>query len=238
MSSPETVGQVRMWESLRADARHQDSEVEKIITELEAVVQQIVDGDDNSSSPLKPQFIQRFERAKEDVERGILKMQSIVSSMSDILRGLASSGIEDYSTMYKHTQRFEDFVSEKNQIVRHLSREFLKRKEKSELLRKVHTTIEIHKDSEEMKHLSGERESLQYSRKKVNELLANTSINKRRLVEQRQRFLAVTDKLVILLERVPFISNVLKKIDAKRRRDVIILGIVIAVCILLTFLFM
>ena len=239
---------VRTWESLRADARHHDSQVERVMSELEGIVQQSgVTSVATSSSPAAPtqislQTVQRFNQTSEEVQQGIRKMQAIVSSMADVIRDLfahphGSSQVKDLPTMQKHTQRFEGLVSEKNQIVRHLTREFNKKREKGELLTKVHTTIEMHKETQEMEMLSKERESLAHTRRNVSNLLENASMNRMRLEQQRQRFLAITDNVVTILERVPFISNVLRKIDSKRRRDVIILGMVIAVCLFIIVLF-
>lgn len=225
---------IRTWESLRADARHHDSQVERVMSELEGIVQQS-GTTTNSMSPsqISSQTVQRFNQTSEEVQKNIRQMQSIVSSMTDVIRDLQvqQAQVKDLPTMIKHTQRFEGLVSEKNQVVRYLTREFNKKREKGDLLNKVHTAIEMHKENQDLEMLSKERESLAVSRKNVSNLLENASMNRARLEQQRQRFLAITDKVVTILERVPFVSSVLRKIDAKRRRDVVILGMVVAICL-------
>lgn len=241
--------QIRMWESMRADARHQDNNIEKILSELENIVQNHAGGNLTSSASggssgvsgaaISPQVIHKFDATLKQANEAVLKMQAYVGSMNDIIKRLSASGeaTSQLMSMNQFTQRFDDLCAEKNQVIRHLTREFTKKREHAELLNKVHTTITIHKESEEMRHLAGERDSINYTRRKVAGLLDTAATNRERLESQRQRFLAISDNLVTILERVPFINNILKKIDAKRRRNAVILAFVIAVCLVLTILF-
>lgn len=240
--------QVRMWESMRADARHQDTNIERILSELENVVQNHtntggassgIGSSSGGSNPISPQVIQKFETTQKQATDAVQKMQAYVSSMGDIVKRLHQCGepVPQLTNMGQFTQRFEDLCAEKSQVIRHLSREFAKRREQAELLTRVHTTISIHKESEEMRHLAGERDSINHSRRKVAGLLDQAALNRERLEAQRQRFMAITDNLVTIAERVPFINNILKKIDAKRRRNAVVLGFVIAVCLILTIIF-
>lgn len=226
---------VKLWESLRNDARHDDAAIEQRLATLEKLA--LSEAPDASTQ-------RRFKELSQEVEEQVRKMQSLVMSMGDVVKGLPSSSgpianstVESTLAMQRHTQRFEEIVAEKINVIRRLANDFNKRRERSELLGKVHREINVYQESEEMRHLATENDSLKHTQRRLNDILAQADMNRERLKEQRNAFLGIADKALTIAEKVPFINGLLKKIDAKRRRDVIIVALVISVCMFLVVLF-
>lgn len=215
------AGKVKMWESLRADCRAQDNEIESRIAQMEALCAAT---DEVSVGKLK--------KLSEEIGKMLQKMQSIVLSMADSL----PTGPEA-ATMSRHTQRFEDIIVEKQRAVQRLELEARRRRERAELLHKVHSEISVYNESSDMRTLASEQDSLRYTQKRTRELLDMAEVARNRLAAQRNMFSSIGDKVLTIGEKVPFINAVLKRIDQRRRKNVLILSIVIAICLMLSFIF-
>ena len=60
---------------------------------------------------------------------------------------------------------------------------------------------------------------------------------KEHLLAQRARLNHALNRLQITLQRFPLVNNVLQKINLRRRRDALIVGAVIGICLILLFLY-
>jgi golgi SNAP receptor complex member 1 len=223
---PQTAAKVRMWESLRADARQEDAVIENKLSILERVALSETPDDATES---------RFHALTQELNEQIQQMQRAVLSMHDASRSMPPT--TETAAMLKHTQRFDDIVAEKFAIVRRLGVDFQKRRERSQLLGKVKQEIESYRESEEFRHLSSENESLRHTQRRLNDILSQADLTRDKLHQQRQTFVGMADKVVTIAEKVPFINGLLKKIDAKRRREVVILASLTAFLMFLVFLF-
>ena len=128
-------------------------------------------------------------------------------------------------------------VPPNERVLQRLAQDFRKRRERAELLSRVHTEISVYNENSNVRLLASEQDSLQHTHRRLNDILAQADLSRERLKAQRQSFGGIADKVLTIAERVPFINGLLKKIDAKRRRDVVILAVVIAVCLFLVVLF-
>ncbi len=216
----------RIWESLKADARQLDAEIEGKLSILEGIA---------LGSAEEATAVTRFEAASEDVDQRLRKMQTVVQSMNDVVRNLPASA--EVNAMQKHTQRFDELIQEKQKVVRRLSGDLRRRRERYELLSKVQSEISIYNESSDVRQLSSEQESLKYTQRRLNDILANADTSREKLRAQRQLFTDMGDKAVQIVEKMPFISGVLKRIDAKRRREVVIVGGLISFLMLLVVVF-
>ncbi len=166
-------------------------------------------------------------------------LRAVTSSMGDIVSAVmalpGASG--DASAMQRATQRFEDVCIDKQASMKRLIAEAKKRKEKSELLRNVHTEIAIFDDSAEMRHLANENDSLRHTQRQTRQLLEQAEMNKGKLRSQREMFEKISGRALSIAEQIPVIKDLLKRIDVKRRREAVIVGCVIAICLLLVFVF-
>ena len=226
---------MRMWESLRGDARYEDAAIENKLSTFERLA--LSETPDEMTE-------RRFDEARNDLDHHIRKMYSVVLSMSEVVQqiiptsGGGAPSHQDVAAMQKHTGRFEEIVLEKQRLLRRLQQDFAKRKERALLLSKVQHDIGLHQEeNESIRHLATEQDSLRHTQRRLNDILSQADMTREKLRAQRQTFNNVADKAVQIAERIPFINGLLKRIDAKRRRDAVVVAVVIAVCLFLIFLF-
>jgi Golgi SNAP receptor complex protein 1 len=216
----------RVWESLKADARQLDTEIESKLSILENIA---------LGAAEEPTAVARFEAASDDVEQRLRKMQTIVQSMHDAARCLSNT--PEGNTMQKHTQRFDELLQEKQKVVRRLANDLKRRRERHELLSKVQTEINVYNESSDVRQLSSEQDSLRYTQRRLNDILTNADTSREKLRAQRQLFTDMGDKAVQIVEKMPFVNGVLKRIDAKRRREVVIVGGLMSFLMMLVVVF-
>jgi Golgi SNAP receptor complex protein 1 len=226
----ERNSKAKMWESFRADARREDAEIENKISQLET----------QAASSEAAAAYAALERAQETALSSVRHLQTVVKSMSDLVTTMRREGGTDpaeLATMSKHTQRFDEVVLDKSTTIRRLMIDARRRREKAELLTKVHTQIAVHDDETDTRHLTSEQESLRHTQRRTRELLEQAAENRAKLREQRNMFTGIGDKALGIAEQVPVVKDLLKRIDAKRRREAVILAIIIALCFVMVFMF-
>ena len=219
-------GKQKMWESLRSDARHQDADVEDKLTKLEVLARAKVLDD-----AVKSAFDETAEAAGEQIKQ----MQSVVHSMTDVAESMQHTA--ESAAIVKHSQRFQDIIADKQNHLQRIKNDLKRRREKEELIHKVHSEITVYNESSEMRSLTKENESLRHTHRKTKELLDEAERDRQRLDAQRNMFLGISDKVVTVAEKVPIIGGILKRIDQKRRRNIVVLAIVVAFCLFLTYFF-
>jgi len=82
-----------------------------------------------------------------------------------------------------------------------------------------------------MNHLSN-------SHKTMDTNLEMASIIRKDLIDQRKHFSSITIKVNALANRFPLVNNLLQKIKVKKRKDSLVLGFVIALCLIVLLLYM
>jgi Golgi SNAP receptor complex protein 1 len=217
-------GRAKMWESLRSDARTINVELDNKITVLESL-----------SMATDDASILRFDQLEVEVQQTLKRFHAVVQSMSDMVGQMGQGG--ESAAMRKHTQRFEEIIAESQRAVVRLGRESKKRRERAQLLTKVHSEITIYNESNDLRTLASEQDSLRHTLNRTRQLIDDGEAARGRLAAQRAMLLGIGDKVTGLAERVPYVGDILKRIDKKRRRDVVILALVIALCLLLIFVF-
>ena len=221
-------GQRKMWESFRADARRKDTDLENRLTKLEALAHKC-----------DAATYAEFSRAYDAAQVELNELTSVIRSMSDVVSSQMTQNGPDneVGAMHRATQRLEDVAQDKQASLKRVSMEARKRKERAELLHNVHTEIAIHDESEEMRHLANEQDSLRHTQRQTRTLLEQAEANRDKLRQQREMFNRIGDNALAVAEQVPVIKDLLKRIDSKRRREAVILAIVIAICLLLVIVF-
>jgi golgi SNAP receptor complex member 1 len=221
-------GQRKMWESFRADARRKDTDLENKLTKLEALAHKCDASTYNT-----------FASAHEAAQVELNELTSVIRSMTDVVNSQMTQGgpESEVSAMHRATQRLEDVAHDKQLALKRVSMEARKRKERAELLHNVHTEIAIHDESEEMRHLANEQDSLRHTQRQTRTLLEQAENNRAKIRQQSEMFNRIGDNALAIAEQVPVIKDLLKRIDSKRRREAVILAIVIAICLLLVIVF-
>lgn len=218
-----------LWDSLRTDAWRIDGDLENRLPVLEGLAHATTDAES----------YEKFQTAANEAASVLNRMKHIVSQLHDAATqqrlGGGSSATAAVNTA--HAQRFESSLGEKQLCLNRLTSESKKRHERFALAAKVQTEINIYRESSEMRHLAGEHDSLTHTQRQTRAILEQAEISRQKLSSQRARFMAMADGLTNIAEQIPIVKDVLKRIDSKRRRDVVILAVVIALCLFMIFLF-
>ena len=206
------------WEAFRTEAARHDEQLEAKLTQLE----HLAHGGDATSYA-------QFERLHRDVQGGLAALQRVVQSMADLPP-------TDHAVV-RQAKRWEDVCLEKRSAVTRIASEAKRRRERAELLTNVHTEINVYDESAELRRLASEQDSAKHTLRRTQEILEQADINKAKLAEQRLTFASIGNKAVGIIETVPVVNAVLRKIDAKRRREAIVVALVIVLCLILIVVF-
>ncbi|EKF29095.1 Golgi SNARE protein-like, putative [Trypanosoma cruzi marinkellei] len=233
---------LRVWESLRNDARQADSVIERQLNVLEGISRlgensgaydSRVTGDGAASSVARIEVAQReFDRKRNEVEMALQQFESLLETMAEMARVLPPE-----STAHSHTERFLQLAAEKRRVVARLTADFKRRREWAELLPSVTHDLEAHREGEGVRFLMEEQDSLRHTQRRLNNILSQAENSRDQLRGQRDAFTRMEDRLVQIALRVPVLKKVLGRIASKRRRDALVLGVVIGICMLLLILF-
>ncbi|EAN88325.1 putative Golgi SNAP receptor complex member 1 [Trypanosoma cruzi] len=233
---------LRVWESLRNDARQADSVIERQLNVLEGisrlggnsgVYESRATADGAASSVARIEVAQReFDRKRSDVEMALQQFESLLETMAETARALPPE-----STAHSHTERFLQLAAEKRRAVTRLTADFKRRREWAELLPSVTHDLEAHREGEGVRFLMEEQDSLRHTQRRLNNILSQAESSRDQLRGQRDAFARMEDRLVQIALRVPVLKRVLGRISSKRRRDALVLGVVIGICMLLMILF-
>ncbi|RNF09527.1 golgi family SNARE protein [Trypanosoma rangeli] len=233
---------LRAWESLRNDARQADRVIERQLNALEGIsrfgdntISYEFKGmsDGAASSAAQIEMAQReFDRQRNEVETSLQRFESLLETMADTARALPLE-----STAQSHTERFLQLAADKRRTVARLVADFKRRREWVELMPSVTNDLETHREGEGVRFLIEEQESLRHTQRRLNTILTQVDTSREQLRGQRDAFTRMEDRAMQIALRVPLIKKVLGRIDSRRRREALILGGVIGVCMLLVIFF-
>jgi len=132
-----------------------------------------------------------------------------------------------------HTlQRHRDILQDYTQEFRKTQNNLKSRKEREELLQGVKKEIDSSKTAlnRRVDLYMKERDHLVSSERMVDEQISIAMETKEGLVTQRVAFKKIQSRMNDLTSRFPTLNNLIHKINMKKRKDSIIIGLVIGVC--------
>lgn len=256
--------QLRLWDSLRTDVRQVDQVLDQQIAQLEALANisedTIIAGpnrDSHNSNTTTAIAVsntsgvpgaaatssnnannervtiaeaqRRFDDLHAGVESNLRHYSAQLTAMAE-----ASAGI---LTATKHTERFQALYQEKRRALVRLTADFSRRRERLELLPTIAIDLQQYEEEVGVRLLNDEQNAIRHAHARVNNILEQASGTHTRLMQQRERFAAMGDKLVDIADRVPVIQTLLRRIDARRRREAVIAGTVMSIFVFLIVLF-
>ncbi|KPI87283.1 golgi SNARE protein-like protein [Leptomonas seymouri] len=172
----------------------------------------------------------QYRTADREIDESLRRFEQTIASMEDLCRELGPT-----SAAARHTERFHGLLTEKQSTRQRLAIDFRQRKDRFELAASRRAgdarrrgNGEDENASAGVRILMDEQASIQHSLSRVNGLMEQAEGTRDRLRMQRERFNDMGDKLVLIAERIPFVQNVLRRIDARRRREVVVMGSVMS----------
>lgn len=189
---------------------------------------------DAAAAPRRPlaRIVADFDAAAHDVDATLQQLEQTVRTMQE--RG---ASLPPASSALRVTERFQSVATEKRRTLQRLQADFRRRRERLELVPNVQRDLKAYGDDAGVRLLMEEQQALRHTAARVNNILEEASETHGAMRRQRERFDSMGDRLVQIAERVPVIQSVLRRVDARRRRHVVILGLVIGLCLLLTVVF-
>lgn len=182
----------------------------------------------------------QYRSADREIDESLRRLEQTVASMDELCRELGPT-----SAAVRHTERFHGLLAEKQSTRRRLATEFRQRKERYELAvsrragdARRRANGEDENAAAGVRILMDEQTSIQHTLSRVNGLMEQAEGTRDRLRMQRERFNEMGDKLVLIAERIPFVQNVLRRIDSRRRRDVVVLGSVMSTLMFIFIFFL
>eukprot|EP00054_Salpingoeca_dolichothecata_P021399 m.136983 g.136983 ORF g.136983 m.136983 type:complete len:230 (-) comp23974_c0_seq10:1524-2213(-) len=223
------------WDALQKEARQLENSIENKLVSFSKLgsnfnrssfSQTLGDADDNSSSRM-------FETMALELQELLMKLSAVNDEMADRIGNDPSS-----SQVYKLT-RHRDILSEYSQEFNKTRNNIRTNRERAELLSSVQKDISSYRDSEARRQelYLKEHESIASSSRLAGDAIGIAVGAKDALFAQRETFTNISSRVSTLFNRFPVLNNVMTKIGVRKRRDALILGAVIAVCIIITLLY-
>jgi Golgi SNAP receptor complex protein 1 len=237
-SSRMSVAPGTEWEDLRKQARQHENEIDAKLMSFSKLCSNYVahDQNDTSSTTSTPSS---FETMSIEIEKLLERLSDINKRMSDVVPSLLGPNSAATHTLQRHHEILQDYRREfertKANIRSFQSREdFLinNNKNKSD----VTTTTGL--SSRRQDYYLREMGHLNSSHKLIDTNLEMASMIKKDLSDQRRYLLNITTKVNAIANRFPLVNNVLQKIKVKKRKDSLVLGFVIAICLIILLLYM
>jgi Golgi SNAP receptor complex protein 1 len=237
-SSRMSVAPGTEWEDLRKQARQHENEIDAKLMSFSKLCSNYVahDQNDTSSTTSTPSS---FETMSIEIEKLLERLSDINKRMSDVVPSLLGPNSAATHTLQRHHEILQDYRREfertKANIRSFQSREdFLINNNKNNS--DVTTTTGL--SSRRQDYYLREMGHLNSSHKLIDTNLEMASMIKKDLSDQRRYLLNITTKVNAIANRFPLVNNVLQKIKVKKRKDSLVLGFVIAICLIILLLYM
>lgn len=219
----------KVWDSCRGEAHRLDAELEQKLAALEALGR----GSNMSDSAA----MSRFEREARDAGAALDRLSHLVSSLAELSAQMQEERDVEAANAAARTARFEEVVHDKRTALTRLTVEAHTRYDRAQLLSKVKTEIKEFDERADLRYATQEQDSISKATAGIESILTTQARSGEKLTMQRQMFESVGNKTVALADQIPFIRDVIKRIDAKRRRESVLLAILIGFLMFLVFLF-
>jgi len=235
------------WEELRKEARSLENQIDSKLVELSRLGTSLKSPSPDfgsSTSDKTPLLLAEdnpvdatekdFDRLIEELDELLSRLTSINSSLNDWADKNTSSAATSH-TLQRHREILKDY-----------RQEYLQTKNNISTLIKRHELFDS-KSSQRRSGGSGdfssnirmdlllkESEHARNSEKLIDDQITIAMEARDSLYSQRDTFKAIQKKLNDISNRFPMVNNLIQKINLRKRRDAIIVAIVIGLC--LTFL--
>ncbi|KAK2150094.1 hypothetical protein LSH36_424g02103 [Paralvinella palmiformis] len=176
-----------------------------------------------------------FETMAMEIEQLLAKLTEVNDQMSEYTHNLT---VNSQNAALLHTlQRHRDILQDYSHEFQKTRSNIMAFKEREDLLGSVRRDIDAYKNSSRSDLYLKEHDHLRNSERLVDEQISIAMATKENLGTQKTALKMITQKVNSLANRFPVINSLVQRINIRKRRDAIILGIVIAVCVILLILY-
>jgi len=216
------------WEGLRKQARALENEIDLKLVSFSKLGTNYKHSDQvGDKAPLLGE--DTLNSTEQQIESLLNQLSSINDQMSTYATGVGEQrSAAIHHTLQRHTEILQDYKQEFTKTSSNISSML----EREELLSSVQTQISGNRGrNEKMDSLQRELEHTRNSERMIDEQISIALETRDNLVSQREILKAVQTKLNDLSSKFPLINSLVNKINLRKRRDTIILGSVIGLCL-------
>lgn len=224
------------WEGLRKRARTLENEIDlKLVSYSKLGTNFPRSKTPRDQQPLLQSDVSPVEKLGTEIADLIEELAKVNTEMSDFA---ASGGMTGQSAAIHHTlQRHAEILQDYRQEFRKTAANITSILDREDLLSSVHSEISDFRNKDKsgkgsrMESLIKESEHARNSERMIDEQINIALETRESLVNQREALKLVQKKLNDLTSRFPIINNLVNKINLRKRRDTIILGCVVGLCL-------
>ncbi|XP_075745882.1 golgi SNAP receptor complex member Gos28 isoform X3 [Rhipicephalus microplus] len=223
---------VFLFSDLRKQARHLENEIDLKLVSFSKL------GTGFGSRELKNERDHMFETMTLEIEQLLSKLGEVNDQMSQVQ---TSSGAAPSTTVLHTLQRHRDILQDYVREFHKTRTNVQAHRERDLLLGSVRKDIDSYKNSSSLNRRSEgylkEHEHLKSSDRMVHDQINIAIRTKDELLSQRNALKAIQTKMTTLANRFPMINSLVQRVNLRKRRDSIILGLVIGTCTVLLLLY-
>ena len=234
MSAPATD-----WEDLRKQARQLENEIDMKLMSFSKLCSNYIAHDQTSNhlgiDPTSTSSAS-FETMSIEIEKLLERLSEINKTMTDAVPTLLGPNTAATHTLQRHHDICQDYRREFERTRANI-RNFQIRED-----RLMHNNnLDISStglSSRRQEQYGREKEYLTNSHNLMDRNITMASLLKKDLSDQRLYFMNINHKVKAITNRFPLVNNILHKIKFKKRKDSLVLGFVIALCLILLLLYL
>lgn len=188
------------------------------------------------------QLVSTISRPSEDVEAGgsrerwkdlEMEIEELLEKLEETNEHLATLDSETLSpSMLRAIQRHRELLQDNSRELKRTKASVQNALDQANLLSGVRNDIDAYKSSA-ADSLLAERGGIDSSHRMTDDMLNQAYETRADLARQRSSLSGISTRMTNVLNTMPGINNLVSMIKSRRRRDSIILGVVIGVCIIL-----
>ncbi|XP_039282957.1 Golgi SNAP receptor complex member 1-like [Nilaparvata lugens] len=218
------------WEELRKQARHHENIINQKLVTLSKLSSEVI--------PVRNDNFQYSTLSEETFKSAVNDLKQIFSTLDTINNKLADILVEQNNQIMAHTSQrhrevFKDFDQEFKKIQQH----FRERHEREDLLQSVRRVIDAYKTTSTVYQApeiyAKEHNHLRNCNDLVDNQLEIAMEMKENLNSQTSHLKQIKSRLHAILNSSPLINGLLQKVKLRKRRDSLVMGLVLSCCALL-----
>ncbi|XP_033329481.1 golgi SNAP receptor complex member Gos28 [Megalopta genalis] len=220
------------WEDLRRQARHLENDIDAKLVAFSKLG--INGGSKLVNSDEVPLLDEEhvFENMASEIEALLTKLSSINERMSE----LHPNGAAMLHTMQRHKDILKDYKLEFSKI----RNNFAARRDREDLLGSVRKEIDNYKSASGLNRremFMKENQHIHNSDRLINDQISIAMETREHLMTQRQAFKRIQTRFNDISNRFPAVNSLVQRINLRKRRDSLILGLIVGFCTFLMLLY-
>lgn len=169
------------------------------------------------------------------LEASLKRLSNVIEMMNELFEQLGSSKPSGTGPSYL-LSRHQEVHLEYQRDLRKLRNQLSKSREHTDLITSVREEIDSYRNMSSEQYTQKERNMLDSAHRETDHIVDMAHVAHSNLITQKSGLSGTIKKIQDAAERFPVINQVMMKIRVRRRRDQVILGTIIALCIFIFFL--